>query len=115
MWAVLCTDGQMNISAFHNECVPEKWVPIFVYKINPEDNPIVPLFYDELTTRKFAKRNTPKKWMRGGVELTDQDIEWIKEKGWIIKEMNYPHKVDNFICGFEILEFEKTPDFKTKR
>jgi len=115
MWAVLCTDGQLDLNAVRNECVPGKWVPLFVYRMNPDEKPIVPVFRDELTTKKFTKRNLPKNWMRGGVELTDRDVEWMKEKGWIIKEMSYPHKVDNYICGFEILEFAEAPDFRTSR
>lgn len=115
MFAVLCTDGELDLNAVRNECVPGKWVPVFVYKVNADDSPIVPVFRDAITAKKFAKRNLPKNWMLGAVELTDRDIEWIKEKEWIIKEMTYPHKVDNYHCGFEILEFEVVPDFRTSR
>lgn len=115
MWAVLCTDGQMGLNEVRNECISGKWVPIFVFRIDPKDKPIVPLFKSGAITKQFAKRNLPKNWMRGGVELTDREIEWMKEHGWEIKEMDFPHKMDKYICGFEILEFEDSPGFRTSR
>lgn len=113
MLAVLYTDGELNLNEIRNECVPGKWVPIFVYRMSPESNPIIPVFRDCEITKKFAKRNLPSNWPCGGIELTDQEVEWMKNKGWSLKEMSYPHRVDNYICGFEILEFSVTPDFRT--
>lgn len=115
MWAVLCTDGEMDSQAVRNECVSQKWVPLFVYRINPEDSPIVPTFNDPLVAKKFAKRNLSKDWVCGAVRLSDRDIEWIKDKKWVIREMTYPNKVDNYHCGFEILEYDESPEFRTSR
>jgi hypothetical protein len=102
----------MDLSEVRNECVPGKWVPIFGFRSNSEDSPTIPLFHNEETAKKFIKRNLPKEWWHGGVELTDADIEWMKSKGWILKEMNFPHLVTNYKYGVEILEFSEQPNFR---
>ena len=112
MIAILCTDGQMKLDEVRNECVPGKWVPLFVFRVNPSDPPTVPIFQEEKTARQFIKRNLPKGWMHGGAELTDRDIQWMKDKGWILREMDYPHLVKDYLIGLEILEFGDQPDFK---
>lgn len=115
MWAVVYTDGQLNLNEIRNECVPGKWIPLFVYRMSLDENPTIPVFKNGMTAKSFAKRNLPKNWTCAAVELTYRDVEWIKEKKWIIKEMTFPQRVDKYICGFEILEFEEVPNFRTSR
>jgi hypothetical protein len=114
MIAVLCTDGQMNLQHVQSECISGKWVPLLVYTIEGEEGVVIPLFHDQKTARSFIKRNLPKDWVHGGVELTDRDIDWIKDKGWKIREMNYPNKVTDLLglkFTMEILEFAEEPGF----
>jgi hypothetical protein len=109
--AVLCTDGLLNLQDIKNECKTQKWFPIFMYRDKEET--FVPLFNDNQTVISFIKRSMPPNWAKGRIELTDEDINWIKNKGWKIREMTYPHKVDKFEMGFEILQLSEEPDLIT--
>ena len=113
MYAILCTDGQVDYKAVINECRPEKWVPIFSYyeTKNPK-TPIIPIFHDPETARKFTKRNLPKDWVKGAVFLIPENIDWMKEKNWKINIMQFPRlmkNLPNVKIGFEIMEFIKVP------
>lgn len=113
MFAILCTDGQMNLEEVRNECQPGQWVPLFTYTEGDDPTPIIPLFHDQKTAKSFIKRNLPKDWLHGGVQLTDEDIAWIKNKGWRIREMTYPNRLTDLkhiTFGMEILEFSTKPD-----
>ena len=118
MIAILCTDGQMKLEEVRNECQPGKWVPLFIYTVAGESFPTIPLFHDEKTAKAFIKRNLPKDWLHGGVALTERDIQWMKDKGWQIREMSYPNRMTdlkNIKFGFEILEFGEEPEFRISR
>lgn len=116
MIAILCTEGRMKYHEIKEECPSGQWVPIFCYKENSKS--IIPIFSDENVALAFVRRNLPKDWVKGAVLLTDRDLEWIKNKGWEIRKMNYPNKLKdlkNIKFDLEILEFEEQPDFFTKR
>lgn len=116
MLAIICTDGQMQIADIRKECKSEKWIPIFVYKTSEET--VIPVFHDNFVAKSFIKRNLPNDWVRGAIILTDEDIAWIKDKGWKIREMTYPNKLTglkDIQMTFEILELRSEPDFKTSR
>ena len=42
---------------------------------------------------KFAKRNLPKKWVNGEMQVRDDDISFIEEKGWGVERLSWPRKV----------------------
>lgn len=118
MIAILCADGQLKVNDIKTECVKGKWVPILTYSIEGEDGTHVPLFHDDKTARSYIKRNLPKDWVHGGIVLTDEEVQWIKDKGWTIREMSYPNKmcdIPGLKFGLEILEFSSEPGWTVGR
>ena len=107
--AVLFTDGIMTHGEVHKECQAGKWVPVLVY--DDGNGKILPVFTDQETCKSFIKRNLPKNWNHGAVCLTDENMEFMKSKGVRLRIMSYPNKIPFEKMGFEILEFEKVPDF----
>jgi hypothetical protein len=118
MFAILCTDGQMKLDEVRNECLPGKWVPLFAYWLNGEEHPNIPVFHDSETAKAFIKKNLPPEWIHGGVQLTDRDVKWMEDKGWRIRQLSYPQRIQaSKICkiGLEVLELEVEPDFAIGR
>lgn len=116
MIAILCTEGRMKYQEIKEECPSGKWAPIFCYIEDSKTK--VPVFFEEQVAIAFVRRNLPKDWVKGAVILTDRDLEWIKNKGWEIRQMSYPNKlkdIKNIKFDLEILEFEEQPDFFAKR
>lgn len=113
MIAILCTDGQMHLNEIRKECQAEKWVPLFSYTENDDPTPIIPIFSNQNILKSFIKRNLPKEWLRGGVDLCDEDLEKMKARGWRLREMTFPNKLKglkNIKFGLEILELDEKPD-----
>lgn len=113
MIAILCTDGQMHLNEIRKECQTEKWVPLFSYTENDDPTPIIPIFSNQNILKSFIKRNLPKEWLRGGVDLCDEDLEKMKARGWRLREMTFPNKLKglkNIKFGLEILELDEKPD-----
>jgi hypothetical protein len=116
MIAIICTDGQMEITDIRKECKSQRWIPIFVYRTAQEI--VVPLFSDDYVAKSFIKRNFPPNWVRGGIILSNEDVAWIKSKGWKIRQMSYPNKLTglkDIEMSFEIIQLADEPDFKTSR
>lgn len=117
MMAILCSDGQINLSEIHKECITQKWIPLLVYRHINQDTVYLPVFSIEDTARNFIKRNLPKKWLHAGIWLSDGDLEKIESSGWHLEHFSFPRKIcDNtsIKLGFEIHEFATEPDFQYK-
>lgn len=118
MIAILCTDGQLKLSEIKNECQNEQWVPIFTYTQDDDPTPIVPVFSNQNVAKSFIKRNLPKDWLHGGVDLCPEYIEKMKEKGWRIREMSFPNKLKglkNVKFGLEVFELDEKPDLEMSK
>lgn len=116
MIAILCTEGQMTHTEVRAECTAGKWVPILVYRQG--EITTVPLFHSNRVAYSFVKRNLPADWLRGGIDLTDRDVEWIKQQGWQIEVLSFPRKMKDLtdlVFGFEILEFDEAPEVRYVR
>jgi hypothetical protein len=120
MICILFTDGVMNQHDIVSECKTQKWVPICVYREKSvvDAVPTVIGFNDQEMAKKFAKRNLPKDWVRGGVKLADEDVKWIKDKGWNIEIFTFPKLMNShpvYEISFEVLEFSEEPDLRYQR
>ena len=116
MFAILCTAGEMTIADVAKECTSEKWIPLLVYRRINEATPIIPLFVTQDIARSFAKRNLPPP--HGAVLLSQEDIDAIQSKGWIMEIMDFPKKIKDrkdITIGLEIHEFAEEPAFRTSR
>ena len=72
-----------------------------------EPETVVPVFDSTQIAAKFAKRNLPHDWLCGSVILRRRDAEWMDNKGWRAKKLDYPRKLANTVdFDIEILEYE---------
>lgn len=113
--AILNTDGELQLTDIEKGCRDKKWIPLLVHRPRgePDAIPTVILFETSEVARRFSLRNTPKGHLRGGVNLTPQDMEWIKKKGWKTEFIYWPKLMTNLPeveLGFEVLEFQQTPE-----
>lgn len=119
MFAILCTDGELDYKAVIKECRPEKWIPLFAYyEAKSPNKPIIPLFHDDNTAKNFAKRNFPKEWLKGAVFVTPENIAWMTERGWEMNPMAFPRKMNGLpgiTFGFEVMDFFEEPDIMVRR
>lgn len=112
MLAAFCTEGQMNLSDVIKECGGDRWIPLLVIKA--ENKTVLPTFIDSEVCRKFCKRNLPKNWVYGCVNLTHEDIESLAKKDLDVLELAYPRLLkDAFEFGVEIHEFVGDVEVKT--
>lgn len=114
MYAILFTDGQIDMKAIRKECRPEKWVPILTYK-DVKNITIVPVFYDANLAKTFIKRNFPKDWTQASVSLGENNLKWMKDKGWKLEVMTFPRlmkNLPNIHFEFEILDLLVVPEIK---
>lgn len=107
LYALVCTEGHMNVRDIRQECRPEKWVPLVVYR--KEDKTFLPLFESPRIARRFAERNFPKKWLTGIVNLNPLDFESIAEKGIVCITLEWQKKMKNTV-EFDIVVHEYDPD-----
>lgn len=118
MICILFTDGVLKLHEI-DECKKEKWVPLCVYREKSTDGvPTVIGFDNQEIAKKFAKRNLPKDWLRGCVELVEEDVAWIKDKGWKIEVFTFPKLMKNhslYEISFEVVELSGEPELHYQR
>jgi len=115
MYAVISTDGQLNVNDLEKECVKGKWIPLCVLKNRESGEIFLPIFNLEDISRRFAVRNLPKNWSKGTVLLTQEDYLNLDSKGWKFMLFDFPRVVNDdrdYELTFEIHEFCEQPDFK---
>lgn len=103
IFAIICSDGALTSRADIAQCQNEKWIPIAV--INDGGKITVILFYDLQVAMKFIKRNFSKDWTRGIINLSDDQLEWMRDQGWEVKVLTYPQLLKDKL-GYAILEFQ---------
>ena len=109
MYCIACTHGEMSCRDVLVECTAGKWVPILVMR--PDDGPpVVPCFQSIDVARNFARRNLPKNWLCGVVNLRLGDAEWIEGKGWEVVVYGFPRKLKDVVpFDIEVLEYDEEP------
>ena len=109
IYCIVCTQGEMSYQDVLRECKSQKWVPILVMRLE-EGPPIIPCFESTEVARNFARRNLPKSWLRGVVNLTMRDTQWIDKKGWRIVLYDFPKKLKDVVpFDIEVLEYDEEP------
>lgn len=112
MIAALCSNGQIELGELSTDCRKDKWIPIAILR-DKNDSVIVPTFVHETIVKKFCKRNFPKNWVIGAVLLSDNDLAFIRNKGWKIMILDYPKLFTShpdYKLDFEIIEFADEPN-----
>lgn len=111
MYAILYTEGIIDVNEVYKECRLQKWAPILTYS---QGNSIrkIPVFHDPLVAQNFAKRNIPRDWLHGSVFLTDPKIEVIRNCGFIFDLLNFPRLIKdlpNMQFEVEIISLNEVP------
>lgn len=105
-YVIICTQGLMDLTAIRRECRDQSWCPILVY--NKDGNRTIPYFKNIQTANSFRKRNFPKEWIGGVVDLTPIDIQTLSNKGLNWEYLDFPKKMP-LIFEVEIHEFAEKP------
>ena len=114
MFFIFNGDGQLTLHDIYRECQKERWVPILVYQ--KDGVTMVPAFNSESVAKNFVRRNMPPAGMWGGVVLTDEDMDAMRERGWVIEEFSYPRKMKDLVTfEVEVIELNEEPMVVTHR
>ena len=90
LYFAISNDGQLNTDEMLRELAENQICPIMTYE---EDNQkVVPVFSTVIMAQKFAKRNTPKEYSIGTMEIKDDDQKQLKDSGYIIEQLHFPKK-----------------------
>jgi len=91
LYAIVCTQGHMKLKDINDECLPQKWAPLVVFR--QDGKTILSLFDSPLIAKRFAERNFPKTWLTGMVNLNPRDFEILNEKGILCTTFQFPRKL----------------------
>ena len=106
-FCLFCTQGYMSTKEFKEECTAGKWLPILVMRVGDNAEPIMPMFDSAEIAAKFVKRNLPKGWVCGTVNLRLKDAHWMDNRGWKAIKYDYPKLLKDVVkFDVEIIEFE---------
>lgn len=108
LFAIVYTDGEVNIHDICKECRIKKWFPILSYIENKQI--IITCFRSVDTAYQFIKRNLDKEWARGTIPLTEQQQGWMADQGWKIEILDFPKLYHNKELVPQILEFLEQPE-----
>jgi hypothetical protein len=115
MICVVYTDGLLKVREIAKECKKQKWIPICVYREKSAVNkvPTVIIFHNQSIAKQFAKRNLPKEWPLATIQMHQNDLAFIKSKGWNFEVFSFPRLMTThplYEISFEIIELADEPD-----
>lgn len=104
------TMGHMSVQQIQYELKADKVCPLLVYEFEGET--IIPLFVSKKVCHDFLKRNLPREWISGAVDLTPEDLEVLCEQDHLkARKFEWPRKIkDLVIFNVHIHEFVDVPD-----
>lgn len=105
-YCLFCTQNHMTRKELKEECSQGKWLPMLIMRT--EDNDIIlPCFDTVEIARQFIRRNLPKDWVCGTVDLHKKGAQWMDAHGWKAIKFTFPRKLKDVVqFDVEILEFE---------
>ena len=105
----------MNSKELKEECTAGKWLPILVMRTDEGAKPIVPMFDSAKVAAKFVKRNLPRGWLCGTVNMRLKDAQWMDDNGWKAIKFDYPRIMKDIVeFDIEIFEFETNHELVIK-
>lgn len=108
MFVIMSSDGEMNLQEVSTECRKNCWCPILSAQVGEEK--FVPEFHLLDVAKQFMKRNMPKGWLSGVVNLTDEDRKTLQASGVNLKLYSFPSKLYEANFGVEIVNFSSEPE-----
>lgn len=95
MWVALSGDGQMTRAQMLNELQTDRVCPILTYV--SDGQALVPLFATADLAFQFAKRNTPRDYSVGVMEVDDEDKAALVKDGFAFEVLDWPKKKDTAV------------------
>jgi hypothetical protein len=106
-FGLFCAQNHMTIKELKEECTAGKWLPMLIMQAD-DNSPIIPIFDTVDIAVRFAKKNLPKEWVCGIVDIKLRDAKWMDEKGWKAIKFTYPRKLKDIVkFNVEILEYDQ--------
>ena len=103
--------GEMSVQEMFRELAEERIAPIVA--LEGEEKTTVLLFSTSSVCKKFAKRNLPKSWVNGEIEVHKDDLDFVSSKGWDIEYFDWPRKVRNVDeLGVVVLELSRETEVR---
>jgi hypothetical protein len=103
--------GDMSVQEMFRELAEEQIAPIVV--LEKKGNVTVLVFSTSTVCKKFAKRNLPKNWVNGELQVYKDDLDFISSKGWDIEYFDWPRRVRNEDeLGVVVLELSRETEVR---
>lgn len=90
MWLALSSDGQMSKHEMLTELKRAKICPVLTYM--DQGQPVVPLFPTLELALAFAKRNTPRTYSIGVMEVDEHDRDLLLQDGFTLQTLEWPNR-----------------------
>ena len=84
--------GVMSTHEMFRELAEDQVAPILALS-KADGITVVLIFSSSSLCLRFSKRNLPKKWVNGEMEVHADDLRFIEEKGWEIERLSWPRKI----------------------
>lgn len=104
LWLALSSDGVMSGAEMLRDLEKERIAPIMTFE--QDGKTTVPLFRSMETAKKFAKRNTPRKYPIGILEAGEPEMAAIEKNGWETVIFDFPNKREIRVEVIELGEVE---------
>lgn len=115
LYAILYTEGEIDMKALEEECYKERWVPLLGLEPREGNGPLILLCVKDVTVGvNVIKRNMPKGWVPGLIEMPWQEIDHAKSIGWKIEVLTYPKRVmshPDYKVVSLIHHFQEAPEY----
>jgi len=89
-WFAVSSDGHMTATQMYVELQRDKVCPVMCY--DEDGATIVPIFLSKACAEQFARRNTPRDWTIGTMEVFQDNIDQLMSRGYQVVEFNWPKK-----------------------
>jgi len=84
--------GVMSTQEMFRELAEDQVAPLLA--LNKANGvTVVLIFSSSSLCLKFAKRNLPKDWVNGEMEVHADDLQFIEDKGWEVERLSWPRKI----------------------
>lgn len=89
-WFAVSSDGHMTPSQMLRELERDKVCPVMCFEEDGET--IIPIFPSPKVAEQFAVRNTGRKWTIGSMEVHEENLGQLAERGFVVRELGWPNK-----------------------
>lgn len=89
-WFAVSSDGCMSAGEMLRELQADRVCPVMCF--DEGGVTIVPVFPSARQAEQFARRNTSKKWTIGSMEVYEENVVQLEERGYRVVDLQWPSK-----------------------